>query len=120
MRTPIHDGNTSIGPKWQRMNIEWLCVVCSVCIVASVFAAFGARTLQLCFCVVASAFAAVGVRTLQLCFCFVASVFADVASVFDAVVFDRSLARSLSPCLFQPQCLFQPFSPCLHKQQPRQ
>ena len=31
---------------------------------------------------------------LVLCFCFVASVFADVASVFDAVVFARSLARS--------------------------
>ena len=55
MRTPIHDGNTSIGPQWQRMNIECFCVVCSVCIVASVFAAFGVRTLQLCFCVVASA-----------------------------------------------------------------
>ena len=31
----------------------------------------------------------------------VASVFVDVASVFDAVVFARSLARSLSPFLFQ-------------------
>ena len=71
--------------------------MCSVCIVASVFAALGVRTLQLCFCVVASAFAAVGVRTLQLCFCIVASVyvavgvrtlklcFCFVASVFVAV-----------------------------------
>ena len=30
---------------------------------------------------------------LVLCFCFVASVFVDVASVFHAVVFARSLAR---------------------------
>ena len=97
MRTPIHDRNTSIGPQWQRMNIECLCGVCSVCIVVSVVVAFGARTVQLCFCFVASALAAVGVRTLQLCLRVVASVFAVVgvrtlqlcfccaASVFPAV-----------------------------------
>ena len=78
VRTPIHDRHTSIGPKWQRMNIECLSSVWSVCIVVSVVVAFGVRTVQLCFCVVASAFAAVGVRTLQLCFCCVASVFAGV------------------------------------------
>ena len=78
MRTPIQDGNTSIGPQWQRMNIECLCVVCSVCIAASVFAAFGVRTLQLCFCIVASVYVAVVVRTLKLCFCFVASLFVAV------------------------------------------
>ena len=54
-----------------------------------------------CFCFVVSVFVAFGVRTQQLCFCVVASVFAAVASVFDAVVFARSLARSLSRCLFQ-------------------
>ena len=54
-----------------------------------------------CFCFVVSVFVAFGVRTKQLCSCFVAFVFAVVASVFDAVVFARSLARSLSPFLFQ-------------------
>ena len=49
-----------------------------------------------CFCFVVSVFVAFGVRTQQLCFCFVASVVADVASGFDAVVFARSLARSLA------------------------
>ena len=28
--------NTSNGPKWQRMSIEWFCVVCCFCCVASV------------------------------------------------------------------------------------
>ena len=41
MRTPMQDGgaNTnanSNGPKWQWMNIYYICVVCCFCCVASV------------------------------------------------------------------------------------
>ena len=57
---------------------------------------------------------------LVLCFCFVASVFADVASVFDAVVFARSLARSLSRCLFQLAHNNLTQEVRVHTQQPRQ
>ena len=67
----------SNGPKRQRMKM------CAVSVLLFLF--------SLLF----------GVRTKQLCSCFVAFVFAVVASVFDAVVFARSLARSLSPFLFQ-------------------
>ena len=73
-----------------------------------------------CFCFVVSVFAAFGVRTQQLCFCFVASVVADVASVFDAVVFARSLARSLSRCLFQLAHNNLTQEVRVHTQQPRQ
>ena len=52
--------------------------MCCVCFVVSAFAAFGVRTLQLCFYIVASVYVAVGVRTLKLRFCFVASVFVAV------------------------------------------
>ena len=73
-----------------------------------------------CFCFVVSVFVAFGVRTKQLCFCFVASVFAVVASVFDAVVFARSLARSLSRCLFQLAHNNLTQEVRVHTQQPRQ
>ena len=61
-----------------------------------------------------------GVRTKQLCSCFVAFVFAVVASVFDAVVFARSLARSLSRCLFQLAHNNLTQEVRVHTQQPRQ
>ena len=73
-----------------------------------------------CFCFVVSVFVAFGVRTKQLCFCFVASVFAVVASVFDAVVFARSLARSLVRCLFQLAHNNLTQEVRVHTQQPRQ
>ena len=73
VRTPMQDGgaNTnanSNGPKRQRMTM------CAVSVLLFMFSLL-----------------------LVLCFCVVASVSADVASVFDAVVFARSLAGSLSP-----------------------
>ena len=36
VRTPMQDANTNNWPKWQRMIIYKLCVVCSFCCVASV------------------------------------------------------------------------------------
>ena len=35
VRTPMQVANTSNGPKWQRMSIEWFCVVCCFCCVVS-------------------------------------------------------------------------------------